>query len=107
MAFTKTPTSWLTSWAEDGTNITVPIASIPELTAAEADAATGDIRKILWALSEKMWQRWDALVTADKPANMTIRKFSRIDPSTSEVTSTYTFEFVLTPGSFEVTDEPV
>jgi hypothetical protein len=44
MAFDKTPTTWLPSWSEDATNITLPLASLPELTAAEADAATARFR---------------------------------------------------------------
>lgn len=41
MAFNPLPTNLIPSWSENGTNVTFPIASVPELTAAEADAVTG------------------------------------------------------------------
>jgi hypothetical protein len=38
------------NYLSDGTNITIPIASLIGLTAAEADAVTGDCREILQAI---------------------------------------------------------
>jgi len=93
MAFSPVPTACFPSWSEDATNITVPIASFPELTAAEADAATGDIRKILYAIVEKTWTWWNALLTADRPTKMTLTKSSSVDTSTGIVINVYTFTF--------------
>jgi len=89
MAFDKTPTTWIGSWSEDGTNITVPIASFPELTAAEADGSTGDIRKIAFAMFEKLFQTYNALETADRPTKWTITKTSSTNTTTGVVTNTY------------------
>lgn len=66
MTYTKVPTTWLPGWSEDGTNITITNAlapvvgegareqTLPELTAAEADASNGSIAQILFALLEKI-----------------------------------------------------
>lgn len=106
MAFDKTPTTWLPSWSENGTDITVPIASFPELTAGEADAATGDIRKILFALCEKIWAVWNALATGDKSTKMTVNRSSFVNETTGLITRTYTFQFVTATSGEEVEDEP-
>ena len=55
MAQDLKPSTWIASWSENGTNVTFPIASVPELTAAEADADTGNISKVLFAICEKIY----------------------------------------------------
>ena len=89
MAFDPTPTTWLASWSEDGTTISVPIATFPELTAVEADAATGDIRKIAWALMEKLYATYNATAIADRPTKWTMSKSSSINTTTGIVTNTF------------------
>ena len=64
-AYTKVPSEYMASWAEDGTTITVPIASfdntdsgsalLTELTAADADGAEGDIAEILMKLLNQVY----------------------------------------------------
>lgn len=105
MAFDDTPTAVIASWSEDGTNVTFPIASVPELTAAEADAVTGDSRKIIFALCEKFYQWYNALASADRPTRLTIIRGNSTNESTGRVTRTYTFQFVTAIGSIEVVDE--
>jgi hypothetical protein len=66
----------------------MPIASFPELTAAEADAVTGDIQKIFFAFMEKFFNEYYGRVAEDKPQNM---KITRLQIPTS------------TPGVFNTT----
>lgn len=108
MAFDKTPTTWLPNWSEDETNIALPLASLPELTAAEADAASGDIRKILYALLEKLHAVYAALPVADRPSRMTIARSSSVNDTTGDITRQYTITLVTEPvaGGIEVKDEP-
>lgn len=94
MAFNPLPQTWFAGLTDDGTDITLPIASIPELSAAEIDAATGDIRKMLYAITELAWTKWNALPTADRPAKMTINKSASVNATTGLVTNTYVFTFV-------------
>lgn len=74
MAFNKAPTQWIASWSEDGTNVTFPLASVADLTAAEADATTGDLRAIALRLTESLYQHISGLATADSPAELTITR---------------------------------
>lgn len=108
MAVSRVPTDWIPNWSEDGTNITVPIASLPELTAAEADAATGDICAILYALLEKLVADWNALAVADRPSKMTIARATSVNDETGQITRRYTVDLVTAPeaGGIEVEAEP-
>ena len=105
MAFDPKPTSLIPNWSEDGNNISVPIASFPELTAAEADALTGDIRKVCFALTKKLSDAYEALASADKPANMVIGRNAYANAAGSEMTHVITFTFVNTIASPDVKDE--
>lgn len=106
MAFDPKPSSWLDNWSEDGTHITLPIASLPQLTAAEADADTGDIRKVLFALCEKLWNEWNARAVADRPSQMTISKSASTSAGSGLLTHTYTLRFVNEISAQDVDDEP-
>jgi len=46
----------------------IPISALPELTLADCDGATGDIRKILYALAVAMYEAYMALPAGDRPA---------------------------------------
>lgn len=105
MAFSPVPTDWIANWSEDGTNITVPIASFPELTAAEADAATGDIRKIVWAILEKLYQAYNAKATADRPTKWTVTKSSSVNTQTGVVTNSFIHTIYTEISTQEVVDE--
>jgi len=72
MAFDPAPSSWITSWSEDGTDITFPIASIPNLSAALADAATGDWRLCICLIAEHTLNYFSSLAPADRPTQVTL-----------------------------------
>lgn len=105
MAFNPAPTQVIASWSEDGTNVTFPIASVPELTAAEADATTGDSRKVIFALMEKFYQWYLGLATADRPTKLTISRSSSTDDATNLTTRYYTVSVVTSASGVEVTAE--
>lgn len=106
MAFSKTPTDWIPFWAEDATNITVPIASFTELTAAEADGASGDIRKIAFAWMEALWAEWNSLATADRPTKWNLTKTASVNTSTGITTIQYIQTFYVETTAQDVADEP-
>jgi hypothetical protein len=106
MAFNPAPSNWIANWAEDGTNITVPLASFAEVTAAEADGTTGDIRKVMFAVIEHMYQEWLERATADRPTQMTMSKSVSYNTSTDIMTNTYTFTFRNSVLSQDVAAEP-
>ena len=99
------PAQWVANWSEDGTDVAFPIASIPELTAAEADGATGDMRKCIYALLAKFYAFWLTIPVADRPAMMTIYRSTSTNDVTGEITQTFQFQFKVTHTGTEVADE--
>ena len=108
MAFTVAPDSGVPAttnfdgWTEDGSNVTFPIASVPQLTAAEADATTGDIRKVIFAMVDKFWDIYNS--AANKPVKMAAYKSTSVNDTAGTITRQYTFTFNV-DGSYEVSDE--
>ena len=84
MAFDPAPSSLFPSWSENGTTISVPIASIANLTAAEADGTTGDWRAVIGRLVDDVYNYDNALATADSPTKFTITR-QRFESGTSIV----------------------
>lgn len=105
MAFTKTPTTWLDDWSENGTTISVPLATFPELTEAEADGASGDIRKIVFAIMEKLWTEWAATETANRPGKWTMTKSASVNTTTGITTVQYVNTFAVETTAQDVADE--
>ena len=110
MAFVKAPTSLWPSYTSDGTNITIPIAALDGLTAAEAHTTTGDWRSIMLSICSTAYRHYSELATADKP-----QMFSASMPTISPVTSgtlagtfrtTYSFVFNNAYCTPDVADEP-
>jgi hypothetical protein len=105
MAWNGLPTAWFTGWTSNGTNITLPIANVTNLVSGEADVATGDIRKILYHLLDKIWAVWTALATADKSTKMTIYKSSSTNVTTGQITHQYTVTFINEVSAQDVASE--
>ncbi len=105
MAFSQVPTDWLANWSEDGTDITVPIATFPELTAAEADAATGDIRKIVFAIFDELYDQYAGTAEADRPTRWTMDRQTTVDDSTGNLIRTFIARFETSMSSEEVVAE--
>ena len=105
MAFDETPTTWITDWSEDGTDITVPISSFSELTAAEADASSGDIRKIWYALLQHMYNAYNDTASGDRPAKWTSQRSISVDGTTGVMTTTFTNKIYTEILTQEVVDE--
>ena len=99
------PAQWVANWSEDATNITIPIASIPEITKEEADGATGDMRKCIYALLAKFYAFWLTIPAADRPAMMAIYRSTSVNDTTGETTQTFQFQFKVTNTGTEVADE--
>ena len=106
MAVSRVPTDWIAGWSEDGDDVTFPIASLPQLTAEEADAATGDICKILFAICEEMYQVFSGLPSADRPTRMTVAKAASANALSGAVTNTFTIKFYNEILTQDVMDEP-
>jgi hypothetical protein len=78
------PVYVIDGYSSDGTNITIPIASLIGLTAAEADAITGDWREILQAILLKAVEhhrtyRWSLQPQTYNPFGMNLFRTQTFD----------------------------
>ena len=113
MAFNPAPIVWLGS----GYNLTSSTVgfttsdsisgyiALPEVTDTEANATTGDIRKVGYGINEAFWQAWNSTATADRPGKMTLSKSSSVDATTGITSTFYTWRFDTEAPSYEVVDE--
>jgi hypothetical protein len=102
MAKDLTPDAWIPGWSEDGTNITIPIASLDGLTAAEADATTGNIGKCLRAILQTCYTHQQTLATADKPVEFSFLRGTTTDDILQTTTRTLSLR-----ANIEATGEEV
>lgn len=64
------PTTLFPGYTSDGTNITIPITSLSNLSAAEADAATGDGRALVYGILDTVEKNVSALAPGAQPTKM-------------------------------------
>ena len=88
------------------TNDAASNKTLPELTDEEANAITGDARKVIYALAEAFYAKYNSLVAADRPAQMQIYRSTSSNDITGETTRTYTLVFKVTPTGMDVAAEP-
>lgn len=81
--------------------------TLVELTDAEANATSGDWRKIVFALMEKLATAYAAIEVADRPTKVTIAKYATLNAETGVITNQYTVTCINDLGAQEVADEPV
>lgn len=86
-------------------NTVQALGPLDEVTDTEANASTGDARKVIYGMMEAIYQKWLGIPTADRPANMTIAMSPSMDPNTGRITKFFTMSFVLEPTGVEVVDE--
>lgn len=111
MAFDIKPSTHIANWATGtpvgnpavDTVVSFPIASFPEMTAAEAAAeGTGDIRKVMLAMLDKFYSIYNG--ATEKPVKMQVYRNTSLNDVTGVATRTYTFAFTV-DGTYEVTAE--
>ena len=113
MAMNLAPSHWLTGFellAANGTataqSIAIPLSALPGLSAAEANASTGDIRKVARAICAALHKAYIEEATADRPARMEISRNTSVDESTDSTTRIYQARFQVAVAEEEVVDEP-
>lgn len=108
MAMNLAPSHWIDGYelTDTNTKISIPIASLDGLDSTEANATTGDIRKVLRALMAALHAAWIAEDAADRPSRMTIARTSYVDDAAGSTTRTYQAQFLVATTGEEVVDEP-
>lgn len=104
MAFSPVPTTWLGAGYSLGTNQAIfntaahATPCLAELTNADGNATTGNIRSIAFAFCDKMYKSWVATAAADRPVRMTISRATSEDAS-GNIVKDFTFRFYLTDNN--------
>lgn len=110
MAVNVSPTAMWSGFAFDGTDLKIPLADLPGLSAADANATTGDYRAVLLAFISLAYAYYTALADADKPKAFLVRV-----PAVTPVTSgdlagtfktTYELDFYNSYCTPDIADEP-
>jgi len=86
-------------------SISISNVDNPSVTDAEADAATGDARRILFGLLQDMYARFNAIDAADRPTKMTFLRSTSVNDITQQGTVTFTIRFTTDDVVTEVADE--
>ncbi len=104
--FSKLPSVFFgTGYASNGSNITLPIAGFPELTSGEADATTGDSRKVLYAVLDKVQKAIAALPDADKPVRLNVTRSTTAPNAANQFVVSFNVAFTLSAAGADVADE--
>lgn len=106
MAMNLAPSHWLDGYTADSTGITIPLSALPGLSAAEANASTGDIRKVARAIFAALHAAYLGEAEADRPSQMQLSRYTSVDEENDTTTRTYQARFVVEVGEEEVVDEP-
>lgn len=72
MAFNPTPSAHIAGITVTSNNLVIPLTSIPELTQAEVVDATGDIRKVAYALTQKLHSVYQNIPAEDRPTRWSV-----------------------------------
>lgn len=88
-----------------GQKLSISILELLNLTSAEANASTGDIRSVMESLLGAFYAYNNALPTADKSTKMSVYKSVSTDTGAGTTTASYTSQFIGTTGAFEVASE--
>jgi len=106
MAFTDTPSVLFgDNYAFSAPSITISNVDNPSVTDAEANATTGDFRRILFGLLQDMYARFNAIDAADRPTKMTFLRSTSVNDVTQQGTVTFTIRFTTGDVVTEVADE--
>ena len=118
MAYNKAPTNWFAGYtATSATNSisfntgghpTPALRSFPELTNDEAATTgnTGDYRKIVYAIMESLFVKFQATPVADRPKNVAIFRGASVS-NTNTVDFTYSVTIKCLTSGLEVAEEPL
>ncbi len=105
MANEMLSTAWIEGYTGSGKVISIPYASLPEITAdTEADTGTGLIANVLHALLDAVAAHYSAMEA--KPANMGVFKSVSYNQSTGKFSLSYTVNFTASLAAGSLNPDP-
>lgn len=90
-----TPEQIFPGFSSDGNHITIPLSSLPGLSAVEANGATGDIVEVLRIINETAYTQLKPLSDSNKPNNLTFDKSAPRGKGVDTFTQEYSWTFSL------------
>lgn len=78
---------------------------LDEVTDTEANASTGDWRKVLFGIMEMIYYKWTGTATADRPGKVVVTRSATVNNTTNEITRSYTVRITLSPTAVDVAAE--
>jgi hypothetical protein len=97
MAYDKAPTATFPSYAYAASGVSINKSDLPGLLDAEADASTGDTRKIAYGMLEQLYQKQLASDVADYSSRMNVTRTKKLISGNI----VYTYSVVLTMASVD------
>ena len=85
-------------------SIVIPLSALGGLTAAEANATTGDGRKVAFELNKALLTNFQGLAT--KPTRMTITESTPTGVNATTIRKSFTHSYDLAVGDVDVANEP-
>ena len=111
MAYNKLPSAHIANISATSTALTLPLSSVPELSQAEVNDPSGDIRKVAYAFSQKLHSVYSNMLLDDKPVKWTSSRVTTA-PAEDSLTATRSFTFTFqinnplnTVGATDVVEE--
>ena len=101
--FNASPTNWIPGYTSDGTNMVIPIASLQYLSAGQSNASTGDVRQIVFAIQETIYQKWNTIPETNRSGRINVTRSSNV--YTNRISYTYTYRADLRPVSLVIMPE--
>ena len=104
------PSEIFTGYTSDGTNITIPLAALPGLTAAEANATTGNVMEVTRQILDRLHSGVTALAPTARPTKAVVTKqnpsiATGANAAPGTLRQGYTLTFDLTPTALELASE--
>ena len=72
---------------------------LTNVTAAQAHLTTGSTAQVVFGITDAIYQRFNSIVTADKPTKFNITRTGYTDETTGELVYNYAITCRVTPGS--------
>lgn len=101
--FNAAPTNWIAGYTTDGTNMVIPIAALNYLNAGQCHGSTGDIRQIVFAIEEAIYQKWIAIPVSNRSGRVSVARASNV--LTNRISYIYTYRADVLPASLVVMPE--
>lgn len=113
MPFNPSPSNWLgagytltSNVVGFNTNDAATNKTLTQLTTTEANASSGDIREVMFAMLEAFYQAYIAKDNADRPSKLSISR-NGTTTAAGNINYTYNVQIEVRPTGVNVTPEPV